>query len=108
MALDLRPAAAPLQRDSRGVIRVGGTRVTLESVLRAYQEGESPEGILERFPSLDLAAIHATLAWYLRHRAQAGAYLRKCDAEGGANLARAERRVSGAAILGRLRARRRR
>ena len=78
MSLDLRRPALPLRRDSRGVIRVGGTRVTLESVLGAYREGESPEGILDRFPSLDLAGIHATLAWYLEHLAEAESYLAKC------------------------------
>jgi uncharacterized protein (DUF433 family) len=108
MPLDLRRPALPLRRDSHGVIRVGGTRVTLESVLTAYREGESPEGILERFPSLDLGGIHATLAWYLGHLEEAEAYLERGRAEGDANRARAERRAPASRLLARLRARRRR
>lgn len=65
----------PLDPDAHGVVRVGGTRVTLESVLHAYLDGETAEGIVERFPVLDLADVHATIAWFLRHRASAEAYL---------------------------------
>ncbi len=108
MPLDLRRPVLPLRRDSRGVIRVGSTRVTLESVLAAYREGESPEGILERFPSLDLAGIHATLAWYLGHLDEAESYMKRSREEGDANRARAVRRTSPSRLLARLRARRRR
>jgi uncharacterized protein (DUF433 family) len=108
MPLDLRRPVLPLRRDSHGVIRVGGTRVTLESVLAAYREGESAEGILERFPSLDLAGIHATLAWYLGHLDEAESYLERSRVEGDANRARAERRAPASRLLARLRARRRR
>ena len=106
MPLDLRRPALPLRRDARGVIRVGGTRVTLESVLGAYREGESPEGILDRFPSLDLAGIHATLAWYLEHLDEAESYLSKSRAEGDGNRSKARRRTSSTRLLARLRARR--
>ena len=108
MALDLRPHALPPRRDTRGVIRVGGTRVALESVLWAYQEGESAEGILERFPSLDLAGIHATLAWYLRHLEEASTYLARARRDGTANRAEAERRGASSRLGAGLRARRRR
>lgn len=75
MTLDLERATVPLRPDADGVVRVGGTRVTLDCVLSAYLDGESAEGIVERFPTLDLADVHATLAWFLRHRSEADAYL---------------------------------
>lgn len=75
MILDLQPATVPLRLDEHGTVRVGGTRVTLESVLHAWADGESADGIAERFPTLDLADIHATIAWYLRHRDAATQYL---------------------------------
>ncbi len=106
--LDLRRPALPLRRDAHGVIRLGRTRVTLESVLAAYREGESPEGILDRFPSLDLAGIHATLAWYLGHLAEAESYLARSRREGDANRVKAHRRTVPSRLLARLRARRRR
>lgn len=82
--------------------------MTLESVLGAYREGESPEGILERFPSLDLAGIHSTIAWYLEHREEAESYLARSRREGKSNRAKAERRAPASRLLDRLRARRRR
>jgi len=36
----------PLRVDVLGIIRVGGTRVLLELVIRAFQHGESAEGIV--------------------------------------------------------------
>lgn len=84
MSLDLEPATLPLRPDAHGVIRVGGTRVTLESVLHAYLDGESADGIVERFPALHLADVHATIAWYLRHQADAEAYLNHAHAEAAA------------------------
>lgn len=106
--MELSRPALPLRRDARGVIRVGGTRVTLESVLGAYREGESPEGILDRFPALDLAGIHSTIAWYLEHLEEADSYLDRSRLEGKGNRAKAQRRAPASRLLARLRARRRR
>jgi len=55
MALDLRASVVPLRPDAGVVVRIGGTRVTLESVVHAYLEGDSVEGIVERIPTLGLA-----------------------------------------------------
>jgi uncharacterized protein (DUF433 family) len=61
--------------DRDGVMRVGGTRVTLDTVVRAYQMGRSAEEILESYPSLHLADIHAVIGYYLRHREEVDEYL---------------------------------
>jgi uncharacterized protein (DUF433 family) len=106
MSIELRRPTLPLRRDSRGVIRVGGSRVTLESLIGAYLEGESPEGILERFPSLNLAGIHSTIAWYLEHFAEAESYLEQSREEGKSNRSQAERKTPATPLLARLRARR--
>jgi uncharacterized protein (DUF433 family) len=108
MSLDLEPAVLPLHPDAAGVVRIGATRVTLESVLHAYLEGESAEGIVERFPTLDLADVHATVAWFLRHRSGAEAYLDQCRQECEANRTDAERRALTAGLRARLLSRRRR
>ena len=47
----------PIRMDSDGVLRVGGTRVTLDTVVGAYRMGRSAEEILESYPSLHLADI---------------------------------------------------
>lgn len=107
MSLDLEPAAIPLRSDSGGVLRVGGTRVTLESVLGAYLEGETAEGIVERFPTLDLADVHATIAWFLRHRPEAGAYLARCGSDQREARLESSRKSGATGLRARLLARRR-
>jgi uncharacterized protein (DUF433 family) len=44
------------------------TRISLASVVYAYQDGHSPEGIQECFPLLTLEQIHGALAFYLGNR----------------------------------------
>lgn len=71
------PIPVPLHMDDTGTVRVSGTRVTLDIVIHRYQLGDSPEAIAEGFPSLPLADIYAVISYYLQHRAEADAYLRK-------------------------------
>ena len=56
-------------------MRVEGTRVTLDTVVGAYQMGRSTEEIRESYPSLQLADIHSVIGYYLRHREEVDAYL---------------------------------
>jgi len=65
----------PIRMDSDGVIRVGGTRVTLDTVIGAYQMRRTADEILESYPSLQLADIHAVISYYLRHRDEVDGYL---------------------------------
>ena len=68
--------------DEDGVCRVSSTRVTLESVLSPYLRGEPPESIHNSYPTVPLADIYATIAYYLRHRDHVDEYLRQVkDAE---------------------------
>lgn len=56
-------------------IRIAGTRVGIETVLRDYQEGASPEEIILRYPTLSLEQVHATITYYLANREKLQAYL---------------------------------
>ena len=73
----------PLQRDPVGAIRVGGTRVTLDTVVGAWEDGATAEEIAQRYDALALADVHAALSYYLRHREEVSAYLsrRRQEAE---------------------------
>jgi len=62
---------------SEDAIRIAGTRVGIETVLRDYQEGASPEEIVLRYPTLSLEQIHATITYYLANREQVEAYLER-------------------------------
>jgi uncharacterized protein (DUF433 family) len=65
----------PLEADVDGVLRVGGTRVTLDVVVATFDEGASAEEIAYKYPSLKLADIYATIAFYLQQRAVVEEYL---------------------------------
>ncbi len=72
---------SPLRIDEDSVVRVGPTRVTLDTVIGTYNDGIGPEGIVERYSSLDLADIYATIAYYLRHRPEVDHYLAQRERE---------------------------
>ena len=65
----------PLSVDDDSVLRVEGTRVRLETVINAFQDGCAAEEILLKYPSLQLTDIYAVITYYLWHRAEVDAYL---------------------------------
>lgn len=73
----------PLKVGSDDVIYLGSTRVTLDTVVDAFQDGATPEEIVYQYPSLDLADVYAVVGYYLRHRSEVESYLqqRKQQAE---------------------------
>ena len=71
----LPPEAPPLWQDESGALRVGRSRVLVELVVRAFQDGATPEAIAQRYPTASLADIYAVIAYYLRHREEMEAYL---------------------------------
>lgn len=93
MLLDSPTLTVPLQMDERGAIRVRGTRVTLDSLINFYRQGETAEALHDGFPTVALADIHAVIAYYLANQDDLDMYLeRRADeadailAEGEANL----------------------
>lgn len=77
MSLTIANEQVPLKVDSHGVIRVGGTRVTLDTVIAAFKEGATAEEIVYRYPTLHLADVYAVLSYYLRRKQEIEAYLRQ-------------------------------
>jgi uncharacterized protein (DUF433 family) len=69
----------PLSEDPPGVFRVGESRILLELVIRAFKQGESPEGIARSFRSLRLADVYAVISRYLASPEPFDEYLRQCD-----------------------------
>jgi uncharacterized protein (DUF433 family) len=70
----------PLTTTEFGTVRVGGSRVSLDSVVYHYEQGATPERIAESFPSLNLADIYAVIAYYLANRDSVQEYLARQDA----------------------------
>jgi uncharacterized protein (DUF433 family) len=75
MALSITDTPVPLRADAHEVIRVGQTRVTLDTLVAAFCAGATAEEIAQRYPSLDLGDVYAVIAYYLHHRAEVDAYL---------------------------------
>lgn len=71
----------PLTMDKAGVLRFDGTRVSLDSVIYAFDEGATPEEIAQAFPTLDLAAIYSVIGYYLQNRAEVAQYLEQRKAQ---------------------------
>jgi uncharacterized protein (DUF433 family) len=67
--------APPLREDASGALRVGDSRVLLELVIRAFQDGATPETIVQRYSTLALPDVYAVVAYYLRHRSEIEGYL---------------------------------
>lgn len=74
-SMKLGSESIPLHRDSNGTIRVGETKVTLESVAYAFEEGDSAESIQDAFPGLQLSDIYLVLGFCLRYPAELEEYL---------------------------------
>src|SRR4051794_23336343 len=66
---------ASLRVDDAGVIRIGSSRVTLDTIVAAFHAGATPEQMVQDFSSLDLADVYAAVAYYLHHRDQVDAYI---------------------------------
>jgi uncharacterized protein (DUF433 family) len=67
----------PLETGSDGVIRVRGTRITLDTVWAAFNEGATAEEIVQQYPTLSLADTYHAIGYCLRHPDVLDAYLAK-------------------------------
>jgi uncharacterized protein (DUF433 family) len=66
---------------NENAIRIAGTRVGIETVVRDYQEGAGPEEIILRYPTLSLEQVYATITYYLANRAEVEVYVARVRAE---------------------------
>jgi uncharacterized protein (DUF433 family) len=67
------------QRDD--VYWISGTRVTLDSIVYAFMEGQTAESIGQSFPILTLEQVYGAITFYLANRPDIDAYLRCEEAE---------------------------
>jgi uncharacterized protein (DUF433 family) len=74
----------PLREDPPGVLRVGKSRVLLDLVIHAFQNGESPEGIVQSYDTLSLPDVYAVVSYYLANPEPIDEYLRIREKEAGA------------------------
>jgi len=75
VAFTVQAETPPLREDASGALRVGDSRVLLELVIRAFQNGAPPETIVQRYSTLALPDVYAVVAYYLRHPGEIEEYL---------------------------------
>jgi hypothetical protein len=95
---------APLKLWDDGSIRVGSSRVPLDSI-HEFTGGATAEQIQDDFPSLNLREIYGTISYYLDHTDKVEDYLRHREFEAGRVRAEVEDRPRTDALRRRIRER---
>jgi uncharacterized protein (DUF433 family) len=81
MTLTVEYQTIPLKADQKGVMRVGNTRVTLDTVIHAFEQGHTAEEIVSHYPALRLPDVYAVIAYYLNNEMEVRAYLNQQEEE---------------------------
>lgn len=81
MTISFPAEPVPLEVHPDGVVRMVGTRVTLDTIVAAFNQGATAEEIAFQYPSLQLADVYATLSFFLRHRPYVELYLQERQQE---------------------------
>jgi uncharacterized protein (DUF433 family) len=80
-----------LKEDSLGYIHLNGHRIGLDNIIPYYNEGYSPEMLVEEFPTLSVDLVRKVIEFYQQNRAEVDAYVKNCDAENERHRANAPR-----------------
>jgi uncharacterized protein (DUF433 family) len=67
----------PIEINPDGVARVGQTRVTLDTVVAAFDRGSTAEEIVYQYPALKLSDVYSTISFYLNHQQEVTEYLQQ-------------------------------
>ena len=72
---------SPYIEERDGGLYVAGTRVSLDSVVIRFQQGASPEKIVQSFPALRLSQVYGAIAYYLENEKTIGEYIAEGERE---------------------------
>jgi len=97
---------SPMEVDVTGVVRIGRTRVTLETVIAAFKDGATAEEVIQQYPSVALADVYSVIGHYLRHPEEIETYLQQRQAQVDAVRKQNEARFDPQGVRDRLLARR--
>ena len=79
-----------------------GTRIPLERVVIAFDDGATPEEIVLRYPTLSLPDVYAVIAYYLHEREAVERYVRDRAVASDKVRAEVDQRFSSSEIRERL------
>lgn len=74
-----------------GVLKVGDTRVSLDTVVYHFNNGEDAAQIQDQYDSMSLAQVHAAIAYYLHNKAAVDEYLAEQEVRQAESRKRIER-----------------
>ena len=60
-----------------GAMRIGNTRVMLDSIVAAFDEGHSAETIQQQYPALTLEEVYGAITYYLSHTDEVKEYIER-------------------------------
>jgi len=75
----VRPETDLITMTKKGLWRVAGTRVSVDSILHAFWRGAVPEQIVQDYDTISLAQVYGVIHFYLTHRSAVDAYLKEQD-----------------------------
>jgi uncharacterized protein (DUF433 family) len=101
----IQPDIVPLEINTDGIVHVRGTRVTLATVVEAFNEGATAEEIVQQYPSLELVDVYAVITYYLRWQDEVNIYIRERESKAAMVRKENEARFSPVGIRERLLAR---
>jgi uncharacterized protein (DUF433 family) len=71
----------PLRVDESGTVRIGKGRITLDLIVEEFENGMSPEDMVQAYEVLKLPDVYGAIAYYLRHQEEVKAYIKRREAE---------------------------
>lgn len=75
MSVVVSTSEIKLTKTEAGVLRIGDSRVSLDTVIIAFAQGATPEQIVEDYDTLELAEVYAAISYYLQNREKVEEYL---------------------------------
>lgn len=72
---------SPYVEERNGGLYVADTGVSLDSVVIRFQEGASPEKIVQSFPTLKLSQVYGVIAYYLENETAISDYIAEGERE---------------------------
>jgi uncharacterized protein (DUF433 family) len=73
--------ASPYIEERNGGLYVAGTGVSLDSVVIRFQQGASPDKIVQSFPTVKLSQVYGAVAYYLENEKTIGDYIAEGERE---------------------------
>src|SRR6266487_1001943 len=65
--------------DEHGAMRIGNSRVLLDSIVAGFEQGHSPETLQQQYPALSLEEVYGAITYYLAHTDEVHTYLKRQD-----------------------------